>query len=380
MRVLDHADAEARRAAMLCECRMPRRCRRRRLPPPAAHSSSPLVALHGAGDSGESSATAGLTASGSHSMAHPHGIEPEVGVLGGGGDDTTRLRQRGLGALAAMPDEVLLSVLHELSPRDLARLATCSRVLWAFANHDELWKGFCLDVSAVVGREAPQEVLLHLCSCVCRLVTPPCLFTPHRFLPCRSWRGDGTSGARGKTHTWQALCPPTRRRPAGASCGAPAACSLTCCTHPGCELPLSWGRLRSYQWHCGSWWRLHTQPPPRPLATTPCSCATCALDPSWLEVENVDRRAGLTLAQFREQYETPNMPVILTDVVRRLLGPSRCTQRQGATSSACPAGSSLPRPDLRCLRPACPQVTQWPAMQLWSREYLKKAFKDGMVR
>ena len=26
------------------------------------------------------------------------------------------------------------------------------------------------------------------------------------------------------------------------------------------------------------------------------------------------------------------------------------------------------------------QVTQWPAMKKWSRPYLKKAFKDGMVR
>ena len=39
------------------------------------------------------------------------------------------------------------------------------------------------------------------------------------------------------------------------------------------------------------------------------------MDPSWLEVDNVDRRSNLSLAEFREQYEIPNKPVILTDVV-----------------------------------------------------------------
>ena len=32
----------------------------------------------------------------------------------------------------------------------------------------------------------------------------------------------------------------------------------------------------------------------------------------------MDRRSGLSVAQFREQYEIPNKPVILTDVVSLL--------------------------------------------------------------
>lgn len=40
-----------------------------------------------------------------------------------------------------------------------------------------------------------------------------------------------------------------------------------------------------------------------------------AVDPAWLEADTIERRAGLTPAQFREEFELPNRPVILTDVV-----------------------------------------------------------------
>lgn len=39
------------------------------------------------------------------------------------------------------------------------------------------------------------------------------------------------------------------------------------------------------------------------------------IDPSWLTVDNVDRRAGLSPDEFISQYETPGIPVILTDVM-----------------------------------------------------------------
>lgn len=67
-------------------------------------------------------------------------------------------------------------------------------------------------------------------------------------------------------------------------------------------------------------------------------CATVPLPPQWLEVDNVDRRSGMTLQQFREQYELPNRPVILTDV-----------------------------------------VTRWPAMRKWTPEYLAAAFQGQDV-
>lgn len=69
-------------------------------------------------------------------------------------------------------------------------------------------------------------------------------------------------------------------------------------------------------------------------------CANLEIDPEWLEVDNIDRRSGLTLEEFRKEYEEPNKPVILTDV-----------------------------------------VPGWPAFQKWSREYLERALEghDVMV-
>lgn len=67
-------------------------------------------------------------------------------------------------------------------------------------------------------------------------------------------------------------------------------------------------------------------------------CATLEVDPTWLEVENIDRRSDLSVEDFKIHYERPNRPVILTDI-----------------------------------------VTKWPAMKKWSRSYLQKAFKNGSV-
>ena len=56
-----------------------------------------------------------------------------------------------LGRLAALPDEALLNVLENLPAADLARLATSSKVLWVFCQHEELWKALCLEVGWVGG-------------------------------------------------------------------------------------------------------------------------------------------------------------------------------------------------------------------------------------
>ena len=55
------------------------------------------------------------------------------------------------------------------------------------------------------------------------------------------------------------------------------------------------------------------------LLYQPFFCATTPLRAEWLECSNVDRRCGLSLHEFRQQYEEPNQPVILTDVVGLLI-------------------------------------------------------------
>lgn len=190
-------------------------------------------------------------------MEHPHGVQPALGLFEDEGERGARAA--GLGLLAPLPDEALMAILEQLPARDLARLACASRFLWAFCQHDELWKAFCLE-------ELEGRWDFHA-----------------------SWQD-----------TYLAGTVPGYR--------------------PGARRPRKVAGVQS------------------DLLYTPWLCATAAVDPAWLEVDNMDRRAGLSLEEFREQYERPNRPVILTDV-----------------------------------------VTKWPAMKRWSRRYLQKAFKGKQV-
>lgn len=49
----------------------------------------------------------------------------------------------------------------------------------------------------------------------------------------------------------------------------------------------------------------------------PHLCANIPLKKRWLSKDTVDRRADLTLDDFRREYEVPNVPVIITDVVTK---------------------------------------------------------------
>eukprot|EP00667_Euglena_gracilis_P006218 EG_transcript_6270 len=71
----------------------------------------------------------------------------------------------------------------------------------------------------------------------------------------------------------------------------------------------------------------------------PWLCAAGTMREEWLAVDNIDRRAGLTLEEFIEQYDMPNKPVMITDV-----------------------------------------VSQWPAMKKWTREHLLALCGDTRFR
>eukprot|EP00884_Botryococcus_braunii_P021807 jgi/Botrbrau1/830/Bobra.0352s0027.1 len=51
------------------------------------------------------------------------------------------------------------------------------------------------------------------------------------------------------------------------------------------------------------------------LLYQPWLCATTPLLPSWLAVDNLERRSQISLTEFREQFERPNRPVILSNAV-----------------------------------------------------------------
>ena len=75
---------------------------------------------------------------------HPYGVQPwgQAYLQECVGD----IRPTSLGRLAALSDELLLSVLYALPAADLQRLGCASKALYVFAHHDELWKALMLEV------------------------------------------------------------------------------------------------------------------------------------------------------------------------------------------------------------------------------------------
>ena len=76
-------------------------------------------------------------------LPHPQHVRPLGSLILAA--DSTNLRDVSLGALVALPDELLLRVLGASDGPTLARCACASRGLRVLAYHDELWKQFLLE-------------------------------------------------------------------------------------------------------------------------------------------------------------------------------------------------------------------------------------------
>ncbi|BDA49233.1 Bifunctional arginine demethylase and lysyl-hydroxylase JM [Coccomyxa sp. Obi] len=74
------------------------------------------------------------------------------------------------------------------------------------------------------------------------------------------------------------------------------------------------------------------------LLYQPWFCATTPIRDEWLQRDNLERRSNLSIADFRQQFELPNRPVVLSDAAK-----------------------------------------SWPARKKWTRKYLRKAFKGHKV-
>lgn len=70
---------------------------------------------------------------------HPLGIKPSGNALLSP-ERAARARSGGLGAFAALPDELVLEILTLLLPRTLFRLQAVSRAFFVFSRHQALWK------------------------------------------------------------------------------------------------------------------------------------------------------------------------------------------------------------------------------------------------
>jgi hypothetical protein len=49
----------------------------------------------------------------------------------------------------------------------------------------------------------------------------------------------------------------------------------------------------------------------------PWFCSALGIKEAWTEVDNVDRRHSLSVAEFHLKYEIPGKPVVITDVVKK---------------------------------------------------------------
>ena len=96
------------------------------------------------------------------------------------------------------------------------------------------------------------------------------------------------------------------------------------------------------------------------LLYQPFHCATTPIRKSWLARSNIDRRSGLSLLKFREQYEKTNQPVVITDIVSDLRDTPRGVKAlENAPHSCSPrvmkelenlCGLGLPRKDESAVR------------------------------
>ncbi|KAJ1494524.1 hypothetical protein T484DRAFT_2016983, partial [Baffinella frigidus] len=80
--------------------------------------------------------------SGQLEAGHPYGVKPAGnGLYESGSEDgvVANILDTSLGALRAIDDSLLLSILERLPPAALSRLSAASRGAYAFAHHPNLW-------------------------------------------------------------------------------------------------------------------------------------------------------------------------------------------------------------------------------------------------
>lgn len=200
----------------------------------------------------------------------------------------------GLGRLRILDDELFMQVLSLLPADALGRLACVNKALYCFANHEDLWRALTLQASCPYftpllevthlytwqsywlssnapmpssSREAPSALILH-CSCFLLQLQNESLESHWRFE--RSWQHTFLRA----THKVGKL---QKRTPL--------------------QIKGFYSDLLYQPWHC----------------------STAPLRKSWLKQDTIDRRADLSVEDFKTQYELPNRPVIIQHAVSVLL-------------------------------------------------------------
>jgi len=190
------------------------------------------------------------------SAPHPYGARPKGNALLAS-PAQARVRPLGLGFLAAFPDEMLLEfLLAFLGPLELARAGTAGRTLYVLGHQPELWRNLALD------------------ECGGGKVSVP-------------FAG-----------TWKDTCAAAFRANRRASAAAAAVAASEVHEVGRLHVPFSVEGIFSDALY------------------RPWCCAAAEVQPRWLTCpRGVPRRCGLSVNDFVAQFEGPNTPVILTDVV-----------------------------------------------------------------
>lgn len=80
--------------------------------------------------------------------AHPYGVKPWGNFYFDGikREDVEKVRADGLGLFSVLEDELIMEVFVYFDcPRSMAFLGAASKIMWAFASEEEIWKEFCLN-------------------------------------------------------------------------------------------------------------------------------------------------------------------------------------------------------------------------------------------
>ncbi|GLC43738.1 hypothetical protein PLESTB_000903100 [Pleodorina starrii] len=327
-------------------------------------------------------------------MEHPTGIEPWGNYyMRGGGPN---IRDAGLGDLSMLSDALLLEVLGcgVLRARDLGRLALASKALYCFTNLEDLWKGMVIEElgGGFTWRGTWQRTYLESSGLLGRAASgggregegaagsggrdPQSeedsdseseSESPGEDGSDDEEGSDGEEGSEGESGDAEESGSEgseggdgddqeeedeeeeataegrssKRRKTSGAqeeaaeAAAGPGPSSTAAAAAAAAATSLSSRRRRLLRRipGCGPQRYLRVRGFYSDLLYQPWFCASLEPPADWLRVDNIDRRSGLTPEQFRSEYEIPNRPVILTDV-----------------------------------------MSTWPAMTKWNREYLAQMF------
>jgi len=75
---------------------------------------------------------------------HPYGVLPAGNSFLYSSDTYIKVKMNGLGMIYSLSDEIIIDILSYLPHDSLARISACSRVLYVFSCHFELWRDLVL--------------------------------------------------------------------------------------------------------------------------------------------------------------------------------------------------------------------------------------------